>query len=87
MKLFIIALIICLVGCASKTENRNEVMTKLINQKKTIEENIGLAHGSESIFREKNLADSEAKYWNESRLLNEKLKATNFSIDSLEKMK
>lgn len=87
MKLVIIALTICIAGCASKTENRNEVMTKLINQKKTIEENIVLAHGSESIFNKKNLADSEAKYWNDGRLLNEKLKAINFSIDSLEKMK
>ena len=88
-----------IVSCS---DNRNQLMTKFINEKKIIEDSIKFYHGSELMFEDSSkavahtthdsmkylpLADSQSKYWGLAFTAKEKLKDLDFSIDSLSKMK
>ena len=100
MKRFILSVAVTfLISCS---EGRNELMTKFINEKKVIADSINFYHGSELMFEDSSkriahstndrakylpLADSQSKYWGLGYHANEKLKAIDFSIDSLSKMK
>jgi len=77
-------------------------MTKLINEKKTMGDSIKYYHGSELMFEDSArqiahathnsakylpLADSQSKYRGLAYNATKKIKAIDFSIDSLSKMK
>lgn len=83
-------------------DNRNDQMTKLINQKKVIEDSVKTCQYLESSFLSKAkaemnasrdslkwhpLVDSSTTYYMSGHRLKNKLKEVDFSIDSLSKMK
>ncbi len=98
-KILFVVLVVSLVGCG---ESRNDVMTKLINEKKTLEDSLSIAQYLEQDFMSKSkdsarathdtliylpLVDSSSKYFGVAHNLKERITATEFSIDSLTKMK
>lgn len=77
-------------------------MSSLLVSKKTMEDSVSLAHNYEGYYQDKakkqmnegadtvtwhKSVDSSTFYWAEQQSLKEQLKAVNFSIDSLSKMK
>lgn len=101
MKRILIIAIIMIAGCNSAPD-RNEVMTKLINEKKVIEDSIEITEGGTAMYEAKAkeslhathdtaiaypFSDTSALYFGLGIKLKERLKAVNFSIDSISKMK
>lgn len=98
MKYLSIAVIIILFGCS----NNNNLTTQLLNEKKATEDSVKDAHNYESYYMQKAkeemhasndslkwqpLVDSSTYYFGKGRAFKEKLKALDFSLDSLSKMK
>lgn len=96
MKFFIPASIILLAGCGP---NRNELMTKLANEKKTTEDSLRIVSAIEMDFQGKakanradsNLAlsfiDSSIHYNWKARAFRMRLDKIEFSLDSLSVLK
>lgn len=85
------------IGCNSGPD-RNEIMTRLINEKKVTEDSINSSAYYEDDFMKKARAehdsvkykpfiDSSTKYYMIAHVLKSQLVKINFSIDSLSKMK
>lgn len=87
------------VGCSS---NHNELMTKLVNEKKTLDDSLISAKYYEIAFKDsarqtmrnspdtsawKVLADSSNYYFGIGLQVKDEIERVNFSIDSLSKMK
>jgi hypothetical protein len=94
MKKIHFLLMIILVGCA----NRNDITTQLLNDKKVVEDSITLAHNFEKYYMQQSkqehdslkrnlLIDSSTYFFGRGRALKNKLKAIEFSLDSLSKTK
>ena len=90
-KLFIVAFL--LTACSN---NRNELMTKLINEKKIADDSFQLAKKRFKYFSDEyinskdsnnHLIDSFVFWATKDSILNRKVKSLAFSIDSLQKMK
>jgi len=96
------ALFLVVLTLAACSSSRNEVMTGLINQKKSLEDSINTAGQNEQAYMAKSkqaisagkdstvwgaLADTSGIYWRQGRELEKRLKNVEFSIDSLSKMK
>lgn len=98
------SLILCLsIACAiicSCGITRNDLMSSLLNQQKSLKDSIDYYRNTESFFKGKArdiigsdslkanaLIDSSTAAWSLGRDASEKLKAVDFSIDSLSKMK
>lgn len=82
--------------------NRNEITTRLLNEKKALEDSVGRAELLEDIYKRRSmeeisahtdtikmyaLQDTSIMYLNQRLDLTVRLKAINFSLDSLSKMK
>lgn len=92
-------LIVAALLMSACSNGRNELMTGLVNEKKVLEDSIAIAHGYEVDFNTRAyqakedtvksfaLADSSGKMFGVGLRLKERLKAVEFSIDSLSKMK
>lgn len=91
-------LILIFASCS----NRNDINTKLVNEKKATEDSIKEASNIESYYMQRAkeeirsshdslkylpLVDSSTYYFGRGHALKEKLKAIEFSIDSISKMK
>lgn len=98
MKYLPILLAALLFGCS----NRNNLTTQLLNEKKAIEDSVKDAGNYELYFMQKakeemhasndslkwqHLVDSSTFYFGKGRAYKEKLKAIEFSLDSLSRMK
>lgn len=98
MKYLLTILIFSALSCT----NRNNITTELLNQKKVTEDSINLAHNFESYYMQqakesmrasndslkwKPLIDSSTYFYMRSFELKKKLKAIEFSLDSLSRMK
>ena len=98
-KIILLYAVIVFIGCG---ENRNDTMTRLVNEKKVITDSIAIVNGMEGIFEDSSksalyagkdsvfytsLADSSVKYFGFGHNMKERLEAVDFSIDSLSKMK
>ena len=83
-------------------QSRNQLKSNLINEKKLLKDSWSYAKGMENYFRGqakksikstgdslqgKQWSDSSAVYFIKGQLLEEKIKAATFSIDSLSKLK
>jgi hypothetical protein len=82
-------------GCS---DNRNNLMTSLVNQKKVVEDSIQIAHGYEMTYEEKAkeshdstiwkpMVDTQMIYFAAGIRLKKRLEEIEFSVDSLSKMK
>ena len=86
----------------SACSNKNNLAAQLLNEKRVVEDSIDLAHNYESYYKEqaknymhggndsakwKDFADSSSFFYVKGRSLSERLRAINFSIDSLSRMK
>ena len=94
--------IIAIALVCSCSHSRNELMTDLINKKKALEDSIKdvgnyelyyMNRSKEAVHADKDstvwgaLADTSGIYWRKGRDYQDQLKAIEFSIDSLSKMK
>lgn len=95
----VVLLLVTLFSCG---ESKNQLMTKLINDKKMLEDSANACRYYESEFTKKakaamrnnpdtnqwkRLADSSSKYFGLGHSAREQIAAIDFSIDSLSKMK
>ena len=93
--LIICAITLSLMSCG---QSRNDLMTQLMSDRKTSNLKLSNLRFDEKEYQKKALdrnidsatqkllIDSSAKCWSEAFNLEKKIKAINFSIDSLEKM-
>jgi uncharacterized protein YcfL len=85
MKKTIAALaLIVLVGCG---ESRNQLMTKLVNERKALKDSMAITNDQSKVFTNKALYDSAILCLEKMEPQEKRLKAIDFSIDSLSKMK
>lgn len=84
MKKIIIAICILLSACG---ESRNDKMTKLINEKKLLQENIQSLNDSTDYYLKLASYDNSIRILENLESADARLNKVNFSIDSLSKMK
>jgi hypothetical protein len=101
MKFFIICLfsVSFLLGCQN---SQNELTTKLLNEKKMLEDSLSICKGGEQIYLSKAkevmhathdtllynpLVDSSTYFFGKGLAVKQRLKDIDFSLDSLSKMK
>jgi len=94
-----LVVVVMFIGCS---ENRNDMMTKLVNEKKITEDSINTYENYEAYYMQqakdsrmnnsdttkwKIYVDSSTFFYGRGHALKEKLKEVDFSIDSLSKRK
>lgn len=99
MKYLSIFIVVIVTACSS---NNNNITTQLLNEKKAMEDSIKGASNYESYYLQKAkeemhashdslkwqpLSDSSTYYYGKGRTFKERLKALDYSLDSLSKMK
>ena len=95
-KIVIVLIALFIISCS---DGRNEKMTKLVNEKKTIEDSIKISAALESDYSTKArrnmtdsnlwhaLADTSSMYFGVGHKLRVRMEEIDFSIDSLSKMR
>ena len=84
MKYSAIVCLLLLIACGS---NRNEVMTKLLNEQKLLKDSANNMNERIGGYTNKGVYDSAEVQKNQIAVVHGRLKDIQFSIDSLSKMK
>lgn len=79
--------VLLVASCQSEAGKRNELMTKLVIEKQSLQDSASSINAKIKDFTNNGLYDSSLKILDQLEPVQIKLKKVNFSIDSLSKMK